>query len=197
MVEFARCALAGGAVGIRANGPEDIKAIARDIPLPLIGLHKIDLTGFQVRITPTLEASVQVAEAGAHIIALDATRREHPQVPSVRELIQAVTAKTRLPVLADISTFEEGLAAQDAGATAVSTTLSGYTDYSPHNEEPDFDLVEKLSQQLSIPVFAEGRIANGEQARRMLELGAFAVVIGSAITRPQWIVERIVRDMKS
>jgi N-acylglucosamine-6-phosphate 2-epimerase len=197
MVEFARCALAGGAVGIRANGPEDVRAIANIIPLPVIGLYKIDLPGFQVRITPNLNSSIQIAEAGAHIIALDATRREHPDGLSAAGLIQAVRDKTGLPVLADISSVDEGLAAQDAGAAAVSTTLSGYTQYSPQQVAPDFDLVEQLSRCLSIPVFAEGRITSGSEARKALDLGAYAVIVGTAITRPQWIVEQMIRSIHS
>ncbi|HPH98177.1 MAG TPA: N-acetylmannosamine-6-phosphate 2-epimerase [Anaerolineaceae bacterium] len=196
MVEFARCAFEGGAVGIRANGPRDIRAIVDAVPLPMIGLYKVDLPGCPVRITPNLDAALQVASAGAHIIALDATRREHPGQLSAASLIRQVQEKTGLPVLADISTFDEGLAAEEAGAAAVSTTLSGYTDYSPQQEAPDFEIIERLSRRLTIPVLAEGRIATGAEARRALDLGAYAVVIGTAITRPQWIVSNVVRGMK-
>jgi N-acylglucosamine-6-phosphate 2-epimerase len=197
MVEFARCAMAGGAVGIRANGPEDVGAIAKSIALPVIGLFKMDLPGFKVRITPNLNSAIQIAQQGAQIIALDATRREHPDGFTPAGFIQAVHEKTRLPVLADISTFDEGLAAQDAGAAAVSTTLSGYTDYSPQQDGPDLDLVERLSHRLSIPVFAEGRITSGSEARKALDLGAHAVIVGTAITRPQWIVEQMIKSLHS
>jgi N-acylglucosamine-6-phosphate 2-epimerase len=197
MLEFARCAQAGGAAGIRANGPQDVRAIANAMPLPLIGLYKIDSPGCPVRITPTLAAAIQIAAAGARIIALDATRREHPGGLSAQDLIRLVSEKTGLPVLADVSTLEEGLAARDAGAAAVSTTLSGYTDYSTQQQGPDFELVEILARRLGIPVLAEGRIASGLQARRMFELGAYAVVVGSAITRPQWIVEHMLAEMQA
>lgn len=196
MVEFARCALEGGAVGLRANGPRDVRAIANAVPLPMIGLYKVDLPGYAVRITPNIEAALQIAQAGAHIIALDATRREHPGQISTAALIRMVHEKTGLPVLADISTYDEGLAAEDAGAAAVSTTLSGYTDYSPQQTSPDFEIVARLCQRLSIPVLAEGRISSGAEARRALDLGAYAVVIGTAITRPQWIVSNVIRGMK-
>ncbi|OJX43825.1 MAG: hypothetical protein BGO78_02350 [Chloroflexi bacterium 44-23] len=197
MVEFAQCALEGGAVGIRANGPADVQAITNAVPLPVIGLYKIDLTGYTVRITPHLDAGIQIARAGAHIIALDATSRKHPGNISTSALIQSIQEQTNLPVLADISTFDEGLAAQDAGAQAVSTTLSGYTDYSPQQEEPDFDLIERLCTHLSIPVIAEGRISSPYEARKAFDLGAYAVIVGTAITRPQWIVSKFVQEIQT
>lgn len=99
--------------------------------------------------------------------------------------------------MADISTFAEGLAAQEAEADLVSTTLSGYTDYSPTQDTPDFKLLERLVADLKVPVIAEGRIATPKQALEALKLGAFAIVVGSAITRPQWITARFVQGLKS
>lgn len=187
MVAMAQAALEGGAAAIRANGPIDIAAIRAAVPLPIIGLYKEDLAGFSVRITPTLEHALRLAEAGAGMIALDATDRPHPGGVDAGALIQQVQRATGLPVLADISTEAEALAAGAAGAEAVSTTLSGYTPYSPSQAGPDLALVRALAAQLRIPVIAEGRIRTPQEARQALDLGSFAVVVGAAITRPQWI----------
>jgi N-acylglucosamine-6-phosphate 2-epimerase len=196
MVAMARSALIGGAVGLRINGPADIAAVRQAVACPIIGLYKHDLAGYEVRITPTLEDAREIALAGADIIALDATDRPHPDQLTPAQLIAAVRTATGKPVLADISTFKEGLAAADAGADAVSTTLSGYTPYSPQGEAPDFDLIISLSGRLSIPIFAEGRIMTPAHARRALDLGAYAVVVGSAITRPWLITAAFVKGLK-
>ena len=192
MAGMARAAVSAGAVAIRANGPEDIAAIRAEVQVPIIGIYKADLPGFEVRITPTIEHALQVAEAGADMIALDATLRPHPK-SDVDELIEQIQCRTGLPVLADISTLKEGLTAAACGAEFVGTTLSGYTSYSPDLPGPDFALLSDLVAALGpkgIPVIAEGRIATPEQAARALALGAHAVVVGSAITRPQWITAR-------
>ena len=196
MARLAQAAATGGAVGIRANGPEDIAAIRAAVNLPIIGIYKADLPGFQVRITPTIEHARQIAAAGADLIALDATARPHPDAISAAELIACVRETTGCPVVADVATVEEGLAAAAAGADAVATTLSGYTDDSPSQEEPDFYLIRQLAHGLPVPLIAEGRIGTPEQAVRALALGAYAVVVGSAITRPQWITERFVEKLR-
>lgn len=195
MAAMARAAAQGGAAGIRANGPADIAAVRGAVNLPLIGLYKAHISGYKVYITPTVLHACAVSEAGADIIALDATQREHPDGLTAAGLIRLVKEQTKKPVLADVSTLAEGLAAWQAGADAVSTTLSGYTGYSPRQEAPDFTLLRKLVAELPIPVLAEGRIATPEQAARALDLGAFAVVIGSAITRPQWITRQFTQRL--
>ncbi len=198
MAAMARAAAGAGAVAIRANGPADIAAIRAAVEVPIIGLYKVDLQGFEVRITPTLEQALQVAEAGADMIAIDATHRPHPE-GSAAELIQKIHDHTNCPVLADVSTLEEGLQAAAAGADFIATTLSGYTDYSPAQPGPDFVLLEQLVHDLrskKIPVIAEGRVSTPEQAARALSLGAHAVVVGSAITRPQWITEQFVNAIR-
>jgi len=196
MVGMARSALLGGAVGLRANGPVDIAAMRQALAVPIIGLYKYDLPGYEVRITPTLKHALAVAEAGADIVALDATARPHPEQASLAQLISGIHAATGKLVLADISSVDEAMAAVDAGADAVSTTLSGYTPYSPQREEPDLDLIAALAARLKAPVFAEGRIMTPAQARRALEQGAFAVVVGTAITRPWLITAAFVKGMK-
>ena len=187
---MAQAAVLGGAVGIRASGPEDTAAIRSAVRLPIIGIYKYDLPGFQVRITPTVALAVEIAQAGADLIALDATQRPHPGGIEAGDLIKQVKAKTGKPVLVDISTLHEGLRAAEAGADAILPTLSGYTDYSPQRTEPYFELIEELASRLSVPVIAEGRIAMPAQAVQALALGAWAVCVGSAITRPRWIAEQ-------
>jgi N-acylglucosamine-6-phosphate 2-epimerase len=196
MVKMAHAALEGGAVGIRANTPPDVAAIRQALPeVPLIGLYKYDLPGFEVRITPTLETALALAEAGCDLIALDATLRPRPEGGDLAGFIGQVRQATGLPVLADISTLEEGLAAEAAGAELLSTTLSGYTAYSPQQEEPDLALIGQLVGRVKIPVLAEGRIATPAQAHAALAAGAYAVVVGGAITRPQWITRQFVKAL--
>jgi len=190
MARMAVAARIGGAVGIRANTPPDVRAIRAAVPdLPLIGLYKVVVPGFEdVYITPRVEDAVAVADAD--IIALDATLRPHPE-GSVAELIAAVKKATGRLVMADIDNEAAAIAAVESGADVISTTLSGYTPDSPKLDGPDLDLVRRLiALRLPIPVIAEGRIHAPEQARAALDAGAFAVVVGGAITRPQQIARR-------
>lgn len=195
MAAMARAAQMGGAVGIRANTPVDIAAIRAAVDLPVIGLYKQTFPGSEVYITPTLASATAVAEAGADIIALDATLRPHPMGFSAADFIAMVKAHTHKPVLADVDTLAAGLAAAEAGADAVSTTLSGYTRESPIQAGPDFELITELSGRLSIPVLAEGRFSTPEEVVRAFGAGAYAVVVGAAITRPQVITHRFVEQI--
>ncbi|MBP0457638.1 N-acetylmannosamine-6-phosphate 2-epimerase [Streptomyces montanisoli] len=184
MTAMARAAVDGGAVGIRAEGTDDVRAIRTAVELPVIGLWKTDDPG--VFITPTPAHAIAVAEAGADIVAADATARPRPDGGDFAGTVAAVHRLGRL-VMADVATVEEGLAAQEAGADMVSTTLSGYTDGGTPPLDPDIGLVARLAGRLTVPVFAEGRIHSPAQARAALDAGAWAVVVGTAITAPQWI----------
>lgn len=195
MAGMARAAQIGGAAAIRANGPDDIAAIKRAVDLPVIGLYKDGESG--VYITPTLDHVRAVVEAGADIIAIDATQRLRPDGTSTAAFITAIKKNFSQPVLADISVLAEGHAAVEAGADLVAPTLSGYTDYSPQQEEPDFTLLRALIMELSTPIVAEGRISTPQEAQKALQLGALAVVVGSAITRPQLITQSFVRALDS
>ncbi len=185
MAALAAAAVRGGAVAVRVDSPADIAAVRAVVAVPVIGILKRDVPGFAVRITPTLEDAQRVAAAGADAIALDATGRPRPGGRSAAELIQAVKAATRLPVFADVATREDGLIAAEAGADAVLPTLAGPA--ADSGDGPDFGVLESLIRSVRIPVIAEGRIATPAQATRALGLGAWAVCVGTAITRPRAI----------
>jgi N-acylglucosamine-6-phosphate 2-epimerase len=192
LVRLARAASAGGAAGIRANEPEVIAAISAAVDLPLIGLWKDGDTG--VYITPTVRHALAVAEAGAHVVAADATARPRPDGGTFADLVSAVHAAGAL-VMADVATLDEGVAAAAAGADFVSTTLSGYVPGSPRQDGPDLDLVAALAAALAVPVVAEGRISTPEEAALALARGAHSVVVGTAITAPTALTSRFVTSL--
>jgi N-acylglucosamine-6-phosphate 2-epimerase len=177
LAAMARAAELGGAAGIRAV---DVAAVKGAVGLPVIGLRKRRVEGSDVYITPSVDDARAVAAAGADIVAVDATLRPRPDGVDLASLV----AELPVPVLADVDCFEAGLAAREAGAAAVATTLAGYTDNTPSHVEPDIHLVEVLAAELDCPVFAEGRVATPAQARAAFDAGAFAVVVGTAITDP-------------
>lgn len=195
MAKMAISAIRGGAKGIRANTPADVKAIRAVVDVPIIGLYKVVFPGTPVIITATIKHALAIAEAGADVIAIDATFRLHPE-DEVPELIRKIHEQTDCLVMADISSFEEAEAAMISGADVVSTTLSGYTDYTPKLDGPDLDLVREISSRLSIPVFAEGRYHCPEEVAKAFENGATSVIVGGAVTRPQEITERFVKAIQ-
>lgn len=192
MAALAQAAERGGAAGIRAQGAEDVAAIKASVSVPVIGIYKLPLAGFDILITPTLASAQVIAAAGADIIAVDATARSRPDGLTPAQAIQLYKGELGLPIMADISTLDEGIAAAEAGADIVATTMSGYTPYSPQQETPDFDLIAALAAHVRTPIIAEGRIASPEDARRALDLGAHAVVVGTAITAIDWVTHRYV-----
>lgn len=194
MARMAVAAEIGGAAAIRANSPADIRAIKQAVDLPVIGLYKQGDSG--VYITPTFEAAAEIAAAGADVIALDCTDRPRPDGVSLVDLLGRIQRELGLPTFADVASLPEAQAAAAAGAAMAAPTLSGYTDARPPLDGPDFELLAKMIKQLPIPVIAEGRVNSPEQARRTLDLGAWAVVVGSAITRPRAITARFVRALQ-
>lgn len=194
MRAMALAAAEGGAVAIRANGAADVAAV-RAAGLPVIGIEKVFSENFEVYITPRFEAASRLSDAGADIVALDCTPRPRDG-ESPETLIARIKRELGLPVFADISTLDEGLAAEDWGADFIATTLSGYTGYTgPRPDEPDLDLVEELAMRVSVPVIAEGRYDTPELARAAIEAGAHAVVVGTMITNPREITRRFVRGL--
>ncbi len=197
MAKMAIAAARGGARAIRANTPVDVKAIKAAVDLPVIGLYKEVLPDYDVIITPTLRHALAIAEAGADIVAIDATNRPHPE-GELADFVAAIHEKTDCLVMADISTLEEGLAAEKVGFDMVSTTLSGYTPYSTQQEGPDLEIVKALAEQLErVPLIGEGRFYTPEQVKQALENGATSVVVGGAITRPREITARYVKAIQS
>jgi N-acylglucosamine-6-phosphate 2-epimerase len=188
---MARAAQAGGAGAIRANGAVDVAAIRAVTDLPIIGLNKLgDRDG--VFITPTFESAIGIVEAGADPIALDGTLRPRPDGGQLRGQISRIHDELGVPVLADVDSVEAGIAARADGADLIATTLSGYTSGYTNVSGPDVELVRQLAAELDCPVIAEGRIRTPEDVRAVCEAGAYAVVVGGAITNPMDITARLV-----
>jgi len=190
---FAETAQLNGAVGVRIDSPEHISAVKKIIELPILGIYKIVADKSEVYITPTFESARRIAEAGADVIALDATRRARPNGETLENVVERIRRELNKPLMADVATFEEGMrAAETLGADVISTTLSGYTAETNHLIEPDFELVEKLANKLSIPVVCEGRLRSADDVRRAFNCGALAVVVGGAITGIDGLVKQFV-----
>jgi putative N-acetylmannosamine-6-phosphate epimerase len=192
VVALAQAVVGEGAAGLRIEGVDRVASVCRAVLVPVIGIVKIDLADTPVRITPRLSDIDDLAAAGAAIIAFDATDRA--RVASVREMIAHVHAHGAL-AMADVSTLAEGTEAAAAGADIVASTLSGYVDAAaPPKPEPDLELVRALAAA-GLTVIAEGNIRTPAQAAAALRLGAHAVVVGSAITRPEhvtrWFLDEI------
>lgn len=183
VARFAEAALAGGAAGIRANGPADIRAIRRITRSPILGIQKAIADDGKILITPSLEAARELVNAGADMIALDATVRGRRY--GALERLRRIKQELALPVLADISTVDEGLEAARAGADFVLSTMRGYTPETAHIAAFEPSFIEQLSRDCPVPVMAEGRIHTPLEAREAVAAGAFAVIVGTAITRPR------------
>ncbi len=198
MGRMAYAAVLGGAKGIRANSFEDIVEIKKVVGVPVFGIVKRGYKDSDIYITPTMREIDELVAAKTDIISLDATNRIRPGNKTLEAFVSEIRAKYRnITLMADISIYEEGIHAYDMGFDMVSTTLSGYTPYSPQFETPDFKLIERLSKRLPIPVVAEGRIWVREEAVKAFDSGAYAVVVGTAITRPMEITRRFVKAIES
>lgn len=198
------CALAlsglnGGARALRLEGCNNIAYIRSHCDVPIIGLVKSEAVAEEKRlesvyITASFADAKSCAEAGADIIACDATQRARPDGLSLAQLIERIHSELDRAVWADVATCEEGIAAAQSGADLVSTTLYGYTSETKRDAEepPDFQLLSRLCRELDKPVVLEGRVWHPQEVQKAFELGAYAVVVGSAITRPQLITRRFV-----
>ena len=198
MGRMALAAKEGGAYGIRANTKEDIKEIKSQVDLPVIGIVKRNYEGCDVYITPTMKEVDELMEAGPEIIAMDATISKRPGGKSLDDFFHEV--KTKYPdqlFMADCSTIEEALHADELGFYFIGTTMVGYTEQSRHLriEENDFEILREIVAKVKHRVIAEGNINTPEKARRVIELGAFSVVVGSIITRPQLITKSFVEAL--
>ncbi|MBV6511791.1 MAG: putative N-acetylmannosamine-6-phosphate 2-epimerase [Ignavibacteriaceae bacterium] len=196
---FAKAAVMGGAVGIRSRDIDKTEMIVKSVSVPVIGLTKSKFEDGYVRITGSFREFEEIMKTGIHMAAVDGTFRQREGLTGP-EFIHELKKRYPLPVMADIATIEEGIACADAGADCISTTLSGYTPETSGKKlsGPDFDLLEELVRKVTIPVIAEGRINTPSDAGRMIALGAFAVVAGTAITRPRmvtsWYAESIKKE---
>lgn len=192
---IALASVAGGAAGLRVNSAEDITAIRRDTDLPIIGINK-KYSGGELRITPDFASAAELAAAGADIIALDCTGRLwNGGGDPWREIIKRVHRELKIPVMADIATVEEALAAADAGADFIGMTLNGYTEETKGNHGFNWEMLATLVERVGRPIIAEGHISTPVEARRAIQCGAWSVVVGSAITRPGVITTRFVKAM--
>lgn len=203
---FALAAEIGGAVGVRINGVADILAAKQLVQIPVIGIVKHVYPGCPSYITPTLRDVERVYYTGAEIVAVDATCLPKPNGITVEKLLRDI--KKEFPdilLMGDISTYEEGIVAEDAGCDLISTTLSGYTEHSRDEnakgmaemQKPDVELVARLAQKAKVPIVAEGRYWDDVWAIEAFKVGAHNVVIGAGITRPQVITRKIVNNIKA
>jgi N-acylglucosamine-6-phosphate 2-epimerase len=197
IVAFAKAAELGGAIAVRICGIENIKAVRQQVALPIIGITKGTYPDGRVLITPTVEDAAAIIAAGADCVALDATHRHRANGMTGTAMVEEVKNHLAAPVMADVAALAEGLDAAKAGADWIGTTLSGYTAETQQQDMsmPNLMLVADLAQRLPNQIIAEGRIWTPEQAQEALRLGALAVVVGTAITRPVEIVKRFVRSV--
>lgn len=185
---IAHAAILRGASGVRIDTPTHLSAVREELqkhfatPYPIIGLWKQTLPGYEVYITPRFSDAAAVALAGADIIAIDATERERPPGESLSSLIQRIHDDLGKMVMADVDTITAAIAAEQAGADLVGTTLYGYTAATKNCSPPGFDLLAAMVKTLKVPVICEGGISAPAMAKKALEIGADAVVVGTDIT---------------
>lgn len=200
MGRMALAAKEGGAAGIRANTKEDISEIKAQVELPVIGIMKRDYEDSKVYITPTMKEIDELMEAKPEIIAVDATSDLRPANLTLDAFFCQIKEKYPEQLLmADCSTVEEALLADRLGFDFIGTTLVGYTPQSSHLkiENDDFAIIREIVSKAAHPVIAEGNINTPEKAKRVIELGAFSVVVGSIITRPQLITKTFAKALNS
>ncbi len=199
LAAMARAVVKGGAAAIRACHAQNIVAIKSSVDAPVIGLAKKVYPDSPVFITPTMTEALAIAATGCEVVALDATNRPRPHGQTLTQIVAGLRRKTAVLLMADIATLAEGVAAAELGFDIVSSTLSGYTAETAglDPDRPDFGLVEALVREIgdSVAVIAEGKVWRPEEARRLMDLGACAVVVGTAITRPANITRRFVEAL--
>ena len=199
MGRMALAAKEGGAAGIRANTKEDIAEIRKNVDLPIIGIVKRDYPDCKVYITPTMKEIDELMEVKPEIIAIDATKNLRPNGVTLDEFYAQIREKyPDQPLMADCSTYEEAIHADELGFDFIGTTLVGYTDQSKDMkiEQNDFELIKEIVKNVKHNVIAEGNINTPEKVKRVMQLGVFSIVVGSAITRPQLITKTFVDALK-
>lgn len=200
MGRMALAAKVGGAGGIRANTKKDIEAIRAAVDLPIIGIVKRDYPDSDVYITPTMREVEELIQVKPDIIAVEATDDLRPDGVTLKEFYDQIREKyPDLLLMADCSTVEEAVRADELGFDFIGTTMVVYTAQSrnDHIDRDDFRILRTILERVKHPVIAEGNINTPEKAKRVIELGAFCVVVGSIITRPQLITKAFVEAMES
>ncbi|BAW97684.1 N-acetylmannosamine-6-phosphate 2-epimerase [[Synechococcus] sp. NIES-970] len=191
---IAQASVNQGAVAVRIDSPDHIRAVRAKLPnIPIIGLWKRTFPESEVYITPRLEDALAVVEAGADIVAIDATARFRPNDETLAGLIQGIHEQTGKRVMADLDSYENGALAAKAGADILGTTLYGYTRETQHLTPPGFDLLKKLVQDFDLPVICEGGIHTPEMMQKAFQLGADSVVVGTAITGIDLLAQKFCR----
>ena len=197
MYLMARAAKMAGSPAIRTSSIRDVIAIKEETGLPVIGLVKIQYPGYEGYITPTMKEVDELVEAGSDVVALDCTLRRRGDGTSVNDFIRDIREKyPDIILMADISNYEEGVNAWKCGVDIVGTTMSGYTDYTPKLDGPDYELMTRLAADLDIPVIGEGKIHTPVQAVAALDTGVWSIVVGGAITRPLEIAGRFMKAIE-
>ena len=197
MYLMARAAKMAGSPAIRTSSIRDVIAIKEETGLPVIGLVKIQYPGYEGYITPTMKEVDELVEAGSDVVALDCILRRRGDGTSVNDFIRDIREKyPDIILMADISNYEEGVNAWKCGVDIVGTTMSGYTDYTPKLDGPDYELMRRLAADLDIPVIGEGKIHTPVQAVAALDTGVWSIVVGGAITRPLEIAGRFMKAIE-
>ena len=200
MGRMALAAKMAGASGIRANTVSDIKEIKKNVDLPIIGIIKKDYGNSEIYISPTIDEIDDLVNEGVDIIATDATNMKRPKNDGLEDFYKEIRVKyPNIKLMADCSTVEEAIFADKLGFDYIGTTLVGYTPQSKGDkiDADDFKILREIIEKCDHPVIAEGNIDIPEKAKRVLELGAFTVVVGGAITRPQNIAKKFVDSIQT
>ncbi len=194
---LARTAEMGGAIGFRVDRPENVAAVRAASALPIIGIYKIHSPGSDIYITPTYASAEAVVKAGANLVAIDATGRPRASGETFAEIVRSVHENLDIPIMADVGTTEQGLRALDDGADVIATTMATSDPYGKPEDGPAIHIVADLVKICDRPIIVEGQVWTVENVRMCFEAGAYAVVIGSAITAPQLITRRFVGAIPS
>jgi N-acylglucosamine-6-phosphate 2-epimerase len=195
---IAKACVNQGAKGLRIDSPSHIRAVKELLPdIPVIGLWKQMGLNSSVYITPRFRDAVSVSEAGADIIAIDATQRSRPDGEILSEIITQIKEKLGKPVMADIDTLENAITASDAGADFIGTTLYGYTEITQHLTPPSFEFIEQLVKIIDKPIICEGGVKTPQELRKAIDLGCFSVVVGTAITGIDLLAQKFAKVIDS
>ena len=197
MYLMARAAKRAGSPAIRTSSVRDVVAIKEETNLPVIGLIKRKYENSEVYITPTMKEVDELVEAKSDIVAIDCTFSKRLDDENINDFIKNIKEKyIDIIIMADISTYEEGINAYNMGVDIVGTTMNGYTKQSLEKNISNLELVKQLTTKINIPIIAEGKINYPEQVKEMIDAGAYCVVVGGAITRPYEIAKRFIEASK-